>query len=353
MKTLSALGLNDQFNSYIETHHIKEPELGRILRQDKTQYLIRTTAKETVGELTGNLLQSDEAHPVVGDWVRVVHYDDRLIITGLLPRYSYLARQSVHSHGQEQLIAANIDLAFIVQSLDHDFNLNRLERYLAMVYQGGIRPIVILNKADLVSKPQLKTYAHAVMQRVNRDIIIIAISALHQTGIEQLSDLLTLGSTSCFIGSSGVGKSTIVNELLGEAVQQTTELSRSTGKGRHTTTTRQLVFSPNGAMVIDTPGMRELGMSVSKDGLEAGFASLADFAQQCRFSDCTHHDEPGCAVIAAVSTGQLDADQVHNYHKLRHESRRFQKSKAEMNKEGKRFGKIYKAAKAFRNFRKP
>lgn len=349
MNSLKSIGLNDPINNYLKEQNISDHEIGRILRHDKTQYLIKTIDKEAPGELTGNLLHSDEEHPVVGDWVKVIDFDGLLIITQVLPRYSQLIRKSVGSHGQSQTIASNLDNAFIVQSLDHDFNLNRLERYIAMTYEGKITPVVILNKADLVSRQELKLMHESVRSRINKDIKIITVSALQDHRLAELLPLLRPGTTSCFLGSSGVGKSTIVNQLLKSAQQITGEISVSTHKGKHTTTSRQLFFLENGGMVIDTPGMRELGMAVTDAGLQSSFSSISELAKQCKFSDCTHQDEPGCAVLDALSKGELDADQLNNFHKLKSESQRFQKTKAEKNREGKRFGKMVKKAINFKN----
>ncbi len=353
MNSLEQIGLNDHFKNYILEQNLSPQQIGRVLRHDKTQYVAKTLQKEAPGELTGNILHSANDFPVVGDWVQVVDFDDKYIITQLLPRYSQLARKSVQSDSRAQLIGANIDQAFIVQSMDHDFNLNRLERYIAMAYDGGIQPIVILNKSDLVAEDELNEITSSVKKRINKEIRILAFSALQEQGLITLNDLLSPGTTSCFIGSSGVGKSTIVNRLLDADHQLTAPISDATSKGRHTTTSRQLFFVRGGGMVIDTPGMRELGLAATEEGLKTGFSSISELSEKCRFTDCTHQDEPGCAVLKAVSDGQLDADQLDNYHKLVHESRRFQKTKAEMNREGKRFGKIYKEAQAHRKTRKP
>lgn len=353
MNTLESIGLNDHIRNHLIEHNLSSQQIGRVLRHDKTQYLVRSDEKEAPPELTGNLLHAGDEYPVVGDWVQFVDFDDRYIITHLLPRYSHLARKSIHSGGRSQLIGANIDQAFIVQSLDHDFNLNRLERYITMAFDGGIQPIVILNKADLVSEDELNELMASVRNRINEDIQILAICALQEQELVNLNALLRPGTTSCFIGSSGVGKSTIVNRLLATDHQMTADISTSTSKGRHTTTSRQLFLVEGGGMVMDTPGMRELGVASTAEGLKTGFANISELSEQCRFTDCTHQYEPGCAVQRAVSDGHIDVDQLDNYLKLIRESQRFQKSKAEMNREGKRFGKILKEAKAHRKTRRP
>ncbi|MEQ9302131.1 MAG: ribosome small subunit-dependent GTPase A [Cyclobacteriaceae bacterium] len=353
MNTLESIGLNDHIRNHLLRRNLSSQQIGRVLRHYKTQYLVRSDEKEAPAELTGNLLHAGDEHPVVGDWVQVVDFDGKYIITHLLPRYSQLARKSIHSGGRAQLIGANIDQAFIIQSLDHDFNLNRLERYITMAFDGGVQPIVILNKADLVSEDELNELVTSVKKRINEDIQILAISALQEQGLMDLNGLLRPGTTSCFVGSSGVGKSTILNRFLDADHQMTADISSSTSKGRHTTTSRQLFLVQGGGIVMDTPGMRELGVASSAKGLKTGFANISELSEQCRFTDCTHQDEPGCAVQKAVSDGHIDVDQLDNYLKLIHESQRFQKTKAEMNREGKRFGKILKEAQAHRKTRKP
>ncbi len=353
MNSLESIGLNDRIKNHITSRNFSPKEVGRIFRHDKTQYIVKTLESQASAELTGNLLHSDSQLPVVGDWVKVIDFDGHFIITELLPRYSQLARRAVSHDGKAQLIAANIDQTFIVQSADHNFNLNRLERYIAIAYEGGIEPIVVLNKIDLISSDEQTSIENSIRSRVNKDIMIISVSAVEHKGVDHIETSLKIGTTSCFLGSSGVGKSTIVNLLLGTDQQLTSEISNTTGKGRHTTTSRQLFVSRSGGLVIDTPGMRELGVTLSEQGLETSFTSISEIAMNCKFSDCTHQDEPDCAVQEAVINGDIDVDQLDNYHKLRQESLRFQKTKAEMNKEGKRFGRMYKEAMAHRKSRKP
>ncbi|HAX92341.1 MAG TPA: ribosome small subunit-dependent GTPase A, partial [Bacteroidales bacterium] len=283
-----------------------------------------------------------EDFPAVGDWVSLTIYDpDFSIIHHILPRSLVLTRQAAGQPTEKQVIAANIDYALLVQATDRDFNLNRLERYLTICHASGVSPIIVLTKTDLIDKPILTGLIDKVRQR-EKGIPVFAISNETMEGLDALKRIIEKGKTFCMLGSSGVGKSTIINRLSGRAAMQTGAISDSTGKGRHLTSHRELILLENGGILIDNPGMREVGMADQEEGLDFAFDLILQRAPDCRFKDCTHANEAGCAVIAAVESGELDSDVLDNYLKLQREISRFETSVAEKRKKDKQFGKILK-----------
>lgn len=247
--------------------------------------------------------------PAVGDWVKT---DAEGAIDEILPRKSRFARRSAGKTGRSQTVATNIDTAIIVMALNRDFSIRRMERYLALAWESGAQPAIALTKADLCGE-----YAERVLeaQRNAPGVAVAAISAKTGLGMESVKEWLSPNTTAAFLGSSGAGKSTLINALLGRELQETNGL-RNDDRGRHTTTRRELFALPWGAFVIDTPGMRELGMWAAEEGLNRTFAEIAELAQQCRFRDCTHSGEPGCAVQRAIQAGELPVDRWEAYRKL-------------------------------------
>ena len=341
---LESLGLDDWFREKAQNVCLPEHHLARVTTVDRDRYHIVGEIDETVAELTGKYLytaNSNSDFPCVGDWVCVQYHDSGALIHERLPRKSSLRRKSAGKNVDFQMIATNIDLAFVVQSCHFDFNLRRLERYLVMANDGNIEPVVLLTKTDLISPDELE---NLLTQISTTGIManILPLSNVTKEGIDQVQQLMAPGKTYCFIGSSGVGKTTLINHLLGTDVLETKTVS-GTGEGRHTTVRRQLITLENGAMLIDTPGMRELGIISSDEGVESGFSEIQELITTCRFSDCTHSNEPGCAILAALESGQLDQGHYDSFLKLKKEASFHQMSYVEKKKKDKNFGKMVKS----------
>lgn len=276
----------------------------RVIAQERGAWRLENSSAARV---KGNL-----EPPAVGDWVRV---DSSGAICEILPRKSRFIRKSAGKTGEAQIIAANIDIALIVMSLNRDFSIRRMERYLALAWESGAQPAIVLTKADLCENPKEKA-REAEMNAPGVPVAVI--SAKTGFGIQTVRDWLVPGITAAFLGSSGAGKSTLINCLLGQEVQATNGL-RNDDRGRHTTTSRELFALPNGAFAIDTPGMRELGMWAAEEGLKRTFSEIDALSRECRFCDCTHQSEPGCAVRRAIEAGELPIDRWEAYEKLRSE----------------------------------
>jgi ribosome biogenesis GTPase len=297
-------------------------------------------------EPTGRLLfaaEDSQALPTVGDWVGVQLLNDDTfgLIHTVLPRKSLLRRKDPGRNIEYQLLGANIDVAFLVQAADRDFNLNRLERYLVMVRDGGIRPIVVLGKADLVDTEERIAMLKALRETAG-DVSCLALSSVSGEGVHEIRGLLTPGITACMLGSSGVGKTTLLNILLEREAFPTSEVREIDHRGRHTTTRRQLTILENGAMLIDTPGLRELGNFGAESGMDQTFSDIMDLARECRFSDCRHDQEKGCAVVAAIEEGRIDEEHFENWRKLQREAAHYERSYLERRQRDKEFGKMVK-----------
>lgn len=345
MPQLSQLGLSKVLKDQYESEGFDPNNLFRVVKEHKELYVIRNTEDEYNAEITGNLryaAESREDFPAVGDWVEASVFDGgQAIIHKILPRFSLLERQSVGANGEKQIIASNIDRAFIVQAVDRDFSLNRLERYFVLANNGGIVPVIILNKTDLISEEQLSDIKRQVIERMKSARIFFT-STVSRLGLDEILEFLNAGETYCFIGSSGVGKSTIINFLLGEEVLETKEISEATNRGKHTTTHRELILLDNGSVLIDTPGMREVGMTESNSGIEMTFQDIAELAKDCKFNNCSHTDEPGCKVLKAIDEGSLSYEEYDNYKKLVRQTEHFSATVAEKRKKDKAFGKLIK-----------
>ena len=268
--------------------------------------------------------------------------DTAAVIHGVFPRKTFLRRKTAGANVDFQMIAANIDAAFIVQSCYFDFNPNRLDRYLVMAADGGVEPIVILTKTDLILQDELKKKVAIVNSGTKARVL--ALSNITGIGFDEFQQTLCPGRTYCLLGSSGVGKTTLINRLIGREAFDTKPVS-GTGEGTHTTSRRQLIVLSQGAMLIDTPGMRELGLVGADNGLNAGFEDFARLSAKCRYADCSHEQEPGCAVRAAVERGELSEDRHSNYLKLRKESEYYEMSYLDKRKKDKAFGRFIKSFK--------
>ena len=297
--------------------------------------------------LTGRLqfvAESSTDLPCVGDWVCVRCQDARshATIHGVLPRKSFLRRKAPGKDIDFQMIAANIDVAFVIQSCHFDFNVRRLERYLVMVREGHIEPVLLLTKIDLVGALELESLIGRIRLAGIKETIV-TLSNVTGAGLDQVRELLVPGRTYCLLGSSGVGKTTLINRLAGDSGLETRGVSH-TGEGRHTTTRRQLVVLEGGALLIDMPGMRELGMLGVSEGLDDTFADIGELAKNCRFADCGHSSEPGCAVRAAIERHDLSEERLQDYRKLSKESAFHDLSYVERRKKDRDFGRFVRSA---------
>jgi len=349
---LEHFGYNSNIEKLRIQHNLLDFEIGRVISEHKERYMVKTENGEFEAEITGNLrytANSREDFPAVGDWVAISEYDDhKVLIHAILPRKTIVKRQAVGKKGENQIIATNIDFAFIVQAVDRDFNINRIERYLTICNVSNVQPIIILNKIDLITETALTDLISEVQERV-KHVPLIAISNTSQKGIETVKECIVKGKTYCLLGSSGVGKSSLLNNLLGKQLMKTNTISTSTNKGRHVTTHRELTVLENGGIIIDNPGIREVGISDSVGGLEKTFEEIVELSKNCKFKDCTHTLEMDCAVLAAVESGKVDKLFYENYLKMKREKEHFESTVAEKRKKDKNFGKM---VKQFKNLRK-
>ncbi len=345
--TLENLGLNTWLKAKIDREKLLNCQLARVIVVNKDSYIVKNEQNEVSAELTGKFLFNIESSldtPTVGDWVYAQYFDDDslAVIHELLPRKSILKRKTSGKKIDFQLIAANIDTAFVMQSLDSNYNLRRLERYLAMIHEANIRPVVLLSKSDLLAPAELEEKI-LEMQSVVPHVQLLALSNITGSGLDQVRRHLLSGETFCLLGSSGVGKTSLLNKLLGEDLFKTQEIREKDERGKHTTSSRQLIVLKNGAMVIDTPGMRELGNFGVEAGLQETFAEIVELANKCRFTDCTHIQESGCAILGAVEDGEISQGRYNNYMKMKKESAFYEMSYVEKRHRDKKLGKFYRS----------
>lgn len=342
--TLEALGWNAYFHDSFEPFRHEGLSPGRVAVQHRTHYLLYTEFGELKGEITGKmhyLAEGPEDFPAVGDWVAIHPRPEEQAATihEILPRRSKFSRKNAGTRSEEQVIAANVDVVFLVSGLDNNFNLRRIERYLVLSVESGASPVIILNKSDLCDNPEVRQNE---VKSVAPQVPLLVMSALEESGIEKVLAYLRPGTTGALLGSSGVGKTTIINRLLGGDVYPTTEVRESDSRGRHTTSRRELIVLPQGGILLDTPGMRELQLLGGTDGVGEVFADVRALAEQCRFRDCTHTGEPGCAIREALDDGSLEEKRLRSYLKLQREAA-FQKRRndeVEMRREKERAKKL-------------
>ena len=354
MDALDVLGFSDWFRSKADSSKLANYGVARIVSVHKDSYVLTAGLDDAFAELSGNLMYTADSPldlPTTGDWVYADFYDDtHAIIHGVIARKTLIKRKAAGKLVDYQLIAANIDVAFIVQSVDYNLNLRRLERYLVMVNDSEIEPVILLSKCDLVSSDELDDIAQRV-SAISPGTTVLAFSNTSGKNIDAIKGFLYSGKSYCLLGSSGVGKTSLLNSIIGGDRFDTQLVSKKDSKGRHTTTSRQLIRLENGAMLIDTPGMRELGNLAIEAGLEETFSEIDMLAQSCKFADCSHTTEQDCAIMAAIETGELASERYENYKKMKNESAFHEMSYVEKRKKDKRFGKMVKSAVKNKNRR--
>lgn len=316
MTTIEALGWNEEFASKWDAVETAGYIPGRIIA-DYGSFFKVATPDEIAAETSGKLkhASNSETLPKIGDWVALqLVPGERGLIQAVLPRVSEISRKQPGKKLQKQVLAANVDIAFLIQALDADFSPDRLERYLFQLANQNIEPVIVLNKADKVGD-----YSAYIKRLEPLGIKVITISALEKTGIDEVLDTIKAGKTSVFLGSSGVGKSTLTNALLGEEIQKTRSIRDDDSMGRHTTTHRELFVLHSGGLIIDTPGIRELQLWGNATDLAVAYPEIHEIVAQCRFSNCTHVNEPNCAIVQALQDGSLSQSKLETYYKLQQE----------------------------------
>jgi ribosome biogenesis GTPase len=348
---LEELGYSVELENYRTEQNLGSFGVGRIISEHKERYIVKTGEGEFEGEVIGNLryrANDRSEFPAVGDWVAISSYDEgKVLIHAVFPRKSILGRTAVGKYGEKQIIAANIDAALIIQALDRDFNLNRIERYLTICHDARVTPIIVLNKIDLTT-PEAVEEAMMQVQKNIKGVPVVALSNLSGEGYDALLKHLIKGHTYCLLGSSGVGKSTLINSLSGESKMKTDAISESTKRGKHVTSHRHLFLLENGALMIDNPGMREVGIADAAEGLDEVFSEIETLSLQCRYNTCTHVHESGCAVLQAVEEGHIKRSSYDNFLKMLKEKAHFESDQMDRKKKAKNLGKVLKDYKKFK-----
>jgi len=320
---LKDFGWNSSFQKHFHTLKIPDTVPARIVSESKGSFQVYSQHGELTAKISGRMRYragEKNQYPAVGDWIVIkpLLSERKGIIHAVLPRKSKFSRKVAGEHTEEQIVSANVDTVFIVSGLDggRNLNLRRIERYLTLAWSSGATPVIVLNKVDLC--PDANLYIRSV-EDIAPGISIYLVSAKKQIGLDALRNYLTKGNTAAFLGSSGVGKSALINALLGVDKQETGEVREDDRTGRHTTTKRELILLPSGGIVIDTPGMREIQLWAGEEDLQGTFHDIEALAKLCRFSDCSHNDEPGCSVREAIDSGDLNPARLESYRKLQNE----------------------------------
>lgn len=344
------LGYDEFFESKRKEMKLDSFSVARVASEHKGLYEVINQNNRFLARVTGKQMFdacSREDYPAVGDWVLITELDEKqALIHAILPRKTIIKRKKGDKNNrvEVQVIGANIDVAFIVESINRDYSLNRFERYLAIIEDQEIKPVIILNKIDLVSKKELDLITSQIKERFN-DVDIILTSTLNDNGLKELKLFIEKGKTYCFLGSSGVGKSSLINKLIGEDIIKTGSISNYSDRGKHVTTSRQMYILQNKGIVIDNPGIREVGMADVSLGIDNLFDEIYELGKKCKYNDCTHVNEPGCEVLKALKQDRLDKDKYNNYINLKKESEHYELSDIEKRKRNRNFGKFIKKAK--------
>ncbi len=325
----------------------KNKKIARVITEYKGAYKVKNEDGEFLAKVTGKQMfdaLSREDFPAVGDFVVIDELaEQQALIKEILPRKTIIKRKQIRKN-EIQIIATNIDIAFIVESIGRDFNLNRFERYIAVAEDGGVKPVIIINKIDLILEKELFEKINQIKNRFP-NVDIIATSITKKDGISELKNYIEKDKTYCFLGSSGVGKSSLINKLLGNNFIKIENISSYSERGKHITTIRQMYFLENGGAVIDNPGMREIGMTNVDEGIDVLFDEIITLSKNCKYKDCTHIHESECEVLSAVRSGKIDKDKYQNYLNLKKESEFYEMSEIEKKQKNKNFGKFVKNAK--------
>ena len=348
MKKLERLGYSNWFQDHVDTEKLANHEIARVTAVHKDRYMVTKGDGDVFAEITGNLMYAKNSAvdlPTTGDWVYVdfLENDDHAIIHDVADRKTLIKRKKSGKTTDCQLIAANIDVAFIVQSADLDFNLGRLERYLVMIKENNIKPVILLSKCDLKSKQEVNKIIKSITSIAKQETVL-PFSNLDGMNLDIIKELLLHGHTYCLLGSSGVGKTTLLNNIIGSARFETQPVRERDNKGRHTTTRRELIQLKNGAMIVDTPGMRELGNISVDTGIEETFSDIVELSLHCKYRNCGHVTEKGCALLAAINEGELSEKRYQNYLKIKKESNFNDMSSFDKRRKDKNFGKLIKSA---------
>ncbi len=356
--TIEDLGYDDFFESNRAKLKLDDFSVARVMVEYRGSYKVKDVNGEYLAKVTGKQMfdaSSREDYPAVGDWVAVTLLNtEQAVIRGVLPRKTVIKRNhGDKSRGSEksetQIIATNIDVAFMVESVGRDFNLNRFERYFVIAEHGGVEPVIVLNKIDLISEEELGLKLTEIKNRF-KDVEVIKTSTVKDDGLEELRKHIEKGKTYCFLGSSGVGKSSLINKLIGEDIIKIEDVGLRTGRGKHATTVREMYFLENGGIVVDNPGMREVGMTSTGESIDDFYDEITALAEGCKFVDCTHVHEPGCEVLLALNSGKLDVEKYANYINLKKESEHYEMTELEKREKDREFGKFMKTYK--KQFRK-
>jgi ribosome biogenesis GTPase len=350
---IETLGYNSFFESHRKQFGLDKFPVARVTSETKGAYKVKNANGEYTAKITGKRMfqaSGREDYPAVGDWVVLSDVlNNQATIQDILPRKTIIRRKygdknRVGEKKEMQIIATNIDVAFVVESLDRDYNLNRLERYFVIAKNDGATPVIILNKVDLIPKEILDEKITHIKNRIP-EVVVLTTSTKNNKGLDDLKKFIEKGKTYCFLGSSGVGKSSLINSLLGESVIRTETISAYSGRGKHVTTNRQMYFLENGGIVIDNPGIREVGLTDMKGEIDSVFDEITSLSEGCKYVNCTHTQEPGCAVLAAVAAGKLDEERYFNYLTLRKEAEYYEMNDTEKREKDRQFGKFIKKAK--------